>query len=293
LNPEVINCPACGAKLRAARRRCPRCRARIARPDPAVAAAASRKLARIAAGMLAGFVVLLAALWLARDPEPSAPFAITTTDPFAARRSADTAVSPQTTEPQRAGENANASPDSQQATQAAGSANMDAALAYYQDAIGRNPADADSFSNLGQILLRLNRPADALPHLQRAMELKPDTWAYTVNMGRALGSLGRWHDAVAMYRRAQALLPDDGGTTFKLAEALREWGDVEAAVAEFEKAIALDPKDATFRIALGRALESLGRPVEAAAAYEEGLGLAPNTPEADTVRKRIAQLRGG
>jgi tetratricopeptide (TPR) repeat protein len=241
--------------------------------------------------MLAGFVVLVAALWFARDPEPSAPIAAAAADPFAARRSLGATVSPQTTGSQRAGENASSDP--QQATQKAGAADLNAALAHYQDAIARNPADADSFSSLGQVLLRLDRPADALPHLERAMELKPDTWAFTVNTGRALGALGRWHDAAAMYRRAQALLPDDAGTTFKLAEALRERGDVDAAVAEFQKAIALDPKDATFRIALGRALESMGKLVEAAAAYEEGVTLAPDGPEADTIRKRIAQLRGG
>jgi Flp pilus assembly protein TadD len=284
---SVISCPNCGVKLSAARSRCPRCRAHIERPDPS-AAASSRKLARVAGGLLAGFLVLLGALWLARDPEPSVPVAAAG-DPFAARRSAG-AVSPRGTQPPREGENAPVDPG-RQALQAFESVDLQEALAHYQDATARAPADAESFSNLGQVLIRLDRPAEALPQFERAMELRPDNWAYAFNMAGALGALKRWHEAVAMYRRAQALFPDDGGTTFALGKALREQGDFNAAVTEFEKAIALQPKEPTFRIELGRILESLGKPVEAAGAYDEAVRLAPDAPDADTLRKRIVQLR--
>jgi Flp pilus assembly protein TadD len=290
LNVEITSCPHCGAKLSAGRRRCPRCHARLTTQDPGASTASSRRLAQIAAGILAGFVVLLAALWLARDPEPSAAVA-PPTDPFASRRPAAPPIAAPETALQRPDDKAFLDPPGQ-AAQAYASGDMNAALARYQEAIARNPDDAESFSNLGQVLVRLNRPAEALPHFQRAMALIPDRWAYSFNMARALGVLGRWAEAVAMYRRAQTQFPNDYVTTFNLALALRKQGDLEAAATELEKAIALEPNDATFRIALGMTLEGLKKPTEAAAAYEEALRLAPEAPDADTVRKRIAQLKG-
>ena len=273
MNFEARNCPSCGAKLSAARRRCPRCHTRLTTKDPAATAAASRRLAQFAAGIVAGFLVLLAALWLARDPEPSAAVAAPR-DPFASRRPAVAPIAAPETALQRPDDKAFLDPPGL-AAQAYASGDMNTALARYQEAIARNPDDAESFSNLGQILVRLNRPAEALPHFQRAMALIPDRWAYTFNMARALGVLGRWDEAVAMYRRAQTQFPNDYVTTFNLALALRKQGNLGAATTELEKAIALEPNDATFRIALGMTLEGLEKPAEAAAAYEEALRLAP------------------
>jgi tetratricopeptide (TPR) repeat protein len=289
LNFKATNCPTCGAKFSAARRRCPRCHTALTVQDPAAAAAFSRRLAQIATGILAGFLVLVAALWLARDPEPSAAVAAPV-DPFASRRPAVAPLAAPETALKASEDRAFLEPASQGAL-AYQSGDMNAALARYQEAIAKNPDDAESFSNLGQVLVRLNRPAEALPQFQRAMALIPDRWAYTFNMARALGLLKRWDEAVTMYRRAQTLFPNDYVTTFNLALALRKKGDLEAAAAEFEKAIALEPNDATFRIALGMTLEGLKKPVEAAAAYEEALRLAPEAPDADIVRKRITQLR--
>jgi tetratricopeptide (TPR) repeat protein len=282
---SVISCSNCGVKFSAARSRCPRCRAPLTRPDPSAAAASSRKLARVAGGLLAGFLVLLGALWFARDPEPSVPVAAAA-DPYAARRSA-AAIAQAATQPQREGDNAG-----RQATPAAESDDLQAALVLYQGAVARNPDDADSFNSLGQVLVRLNRSAEALPHFERAVALEPDNWGYSFNMGRALGALGRWQRAETVYRRAQALLPDDGRTTLALAQALREQGNLDAAVTEFAKAVALQPREPTYQIELGKTLESLSKPVEAAAAYEEAVRLAPEAPDADTLRKRIALLRG-
>jgi tetratricopeptide (TPR) repeat protein len=239
--------------------------------------------------MLAAFLVLVAALWLARDPEPSAAGAALA-DPFASRRPAHAPAAAPEAVRQTSDERPFLDPPGQ-AAEAYEAGDMSTALARYQEAIARNPDDAESFSNLGQVLVRLNRPAEALPHFQRAMALIPDRWAYTFNMARALGQLGRWGEAVATYRRAQALFPNDYVTTFNLALALRKQGDLAGAVTEFEKAIALEPNDATFRIALGMTLEGLKKPAEAAAAYEEALRLAPEAPDADIVRKKIAQLR--
>lgn len=288
MNLDAFVCPGCGAKLNALRRRCPRCHVRLVQQDPALAAAANRRLARIAAMILGAFVVVLAALWIMREPEPAFSGA-PPVDPFASRWP----VTPPVAVPAsiNAAEKRPFLDPTGEAAVAYGAGDMDSALRQYEEAIKRNPNDAESHSNLGQVLVRLKRTDEALPHFQRAIELIPDRWAYTFNMARALGLLERWQDSVAAYRRAQALFPDDYATAFNLALALRKLGSHEAALVELQKAIALEPNDATFRIALGMTFESLQRPVEAAEAYEHALTLAPQAPDADIVRKRIRELR--
>jgi tetratricopeptide (TPR) repeat protein len=170
--------------------------------------------------------------------------------------------------------------------------NYDEALAQYQAAVERNPEDAESHSNLGQVLVRLNRPGEAIPHFDRALQLIPDRWAYQFNRARALGLLNRWDEAVEGYRRAQQLFPDDYATAFNLGQALHKKGEEAAAVEQYQRAIALDPSDASFRLALGISYERLEKKAEAAAAYSEYLKMAPDAPDADVVRERLAALAG-
>jgi tetratricopeptide (TPR) repeat protein len=170
--------------------------------------------------------------------------------------------------------------------------NYDEALAQYQAAIERNPDDAESHSNLGQVLVRVNRTAEALPHFDRALQLIPDRWAYHFNRARASGLLNRWDEAVEGYRRAQQLFPEDYATAFNLGQALHKRGDEAAAIEQYQRAIALDPADASFRLALAISYERLEKKPEAAAAYAEYLKMAPDAPDADAVRERIAALTG-
>lgn len=168
----------------------------------------------------------------------------------------------------------------------------DGALAQYRAAIERNPDDAESHSNLGQVLVRLKQPAEALPHFDRALQLIPDRWAYHFNRARALGLLQRWEDAVAGYRQAQQLFPNDYATAFNLGQALQRKGDDTGAAEQYLRAIALNDADPSFRLALGATYERLQRKVEAAAAFSEYLRLAPDAPDAEKIRARIAQLTG-
>lgn len=173
-----------------------------------------------------------------------------------------------------------------------GAGDLDAALAQYRAAIERNPQDAEAHSNLGQVLVRLKQPAEALPHFDRAIDLIPDRWAYHFNRARAFAVMERWDEAIAGYTRAQQLFPEDYATAFNLGQALHRKGDEAAAVDQYLRAITLNPADATFRLALGTSYERLQKNAEAAAAYAEYLRLAPDAADAEKVRARIAQLTG-
>jgi tetratricopeptide (TPR) repeat protein len=180
--------------------------------------------------------------------------------------------------------------DSSAGSAAYQSGDLAGALQKYEDAIARNPEDAEAHSNLGQVLVRLGRPSDALPHFDRAIALIEGRWAYHFNRARALKLLGRLDESIAAYRTVEQLLPDDYATIFNLGQTLHLKGDEAAAVQEYLKAIALNPDDGSFRLALGISLEKLQKRPEAAAAYGEYLRLSPQAPDTEKVRARIAQL---
>jgi Flp pilus assembly protein TadD len=290
----VIICEKCGAKVRPGRDRCPRCRAFVTVPDPARAREDSRRLASVAAVLVGCFVLVLVALWgwrawgtpAAAPVRSVAPPHVSTPEDASAPPvdSAKPVVQIGRDRPflDAAGSGAAAYQEGDFAT----------ALAQFQAAIEKNPQDTAALSNLGQVLVKMNRPADAIPYLSRAASLAPDQWTYQFNLARALGLVGRLDESVQGYRRAQELFPNDYVTTFNLALSLHKQGDEAAAVDQYQKAINLQPEDASFRKALGISYEKLQKPADAAAAYGEYLRLSPSAPDADKVRARIAELTG-
>ena len=247
-------------------------------------------LATWSAAGLAIAVLVIAGLWLTRDPEPSSVAATRPADPFAARRSQPTNIA-RPTEAEREPERPFLDPAAAGAVEYS-AGNYTSSLEQFQAAVAKNPNDAESLSNLGQLLVRLGRVADAIPYFERAIQIIPQRWAYRFNLARAQGLLGKWDESIATYREAQRLFPNDYATTFNLALALHKKGDDAAAVDEYKKAIGLDPNDPSFRMALAISLEKLQRRGEAVAAYNDYLQLAPSAPDADRVRARIAQLSG-
>jgi tetratricopeptide (TPR) repeat protein len=265
----------------------------VVKVDAAAEAARSRRLARAAGLLLGSFVVVLGGLWMLRGSEPEVPAAAAAPrDPFAERRQAaapeaepETQVRSPSAEDQR-----KFMDPAGAAALAYASGDYQTSFAQFEEAVRRNPQDPEALNNLGQVLVKLGRAAEALPHFSRACAINADKWSYRFNLARALGQLNRWDDSIASYRQAQQLYPDDYVTTFNLALALHKKGDDAEAVAEYTKAVALNPEDASFRMALGISYEALQKNQDAAAAYSEYLRLDPSAPDAEKVRARIAQL---
>ena len=288
-----IQCTACGAKIRADRPACPRCRTKFV-PTPErdpVAEAMTKPQARDLVGRRAGRCRARRGCRLGREGIRAAH-----DHDGQARRSACRATcAAQRRPPPSQRRHRSKRPFLDEAGSGAAAyatGNYGSALEQFQAAVKKNPDDAESLSNLGQLLVRLGRTAEAIPYFERAIKIIPQRWAYRFNLARAQGLLGKWDDAIATYREAQQLFPNDYATTFNLALALHKKGDDAGAVAEYKKAIALDPNDASFRMALAISLEKLDRRSEAVAAYNDYLQLAPSAPDAEQVRARVAQLSG-
>ena len=289
---KTTSCTRCGTKFAVSRDRCPKCRTPVPQVDPAAEAARSRRLQQISTAIIAIFLLIVGGLWMLREPEPdeSAMARSAGRDPLAERRQAMA----------RPAEPTVSAPDAERPfLEAAGKGSIAynagdyaTALARYEDAVKQNPQDAESLSNLGQVLVRMQRTAEAVPYFERATALNPQRWAYRFNLARAHALLQHWDDAIASYRQAQTLFPDDYATTFNLALTLHKKGDDAGAVTEYKKAIALNPGDASFRMALAISYEALQQKPEAAGQYVEYLRLSPLAADADKVRAKIAELTG-
>lgn len=77
----------------------------------------------------------------------------------------------------------------------------------YATTLARNPASWVAHLNLGTALDDAGRPHESLPHLQRALQLKPDFPETLNSLANVLNQLGRAADARPLLERALELQP--------------------------------------------------------------------------------------
>ena len=294
---EVI-CPACGAKMKAGRVACLRCREKlVAAPSEKRAPSPfSQFIARRRAPLLAaGIVFPLVAAWVViafENPKDQASRPSTQTIAAAKAPERDSAVA--VAAPVTPAALANEWPfvDSGRAgTGAYARGDFASAIASYTQAVEKNPKDLTALNNLGQALARVGRAAEAIPYFERAIALNGRVWEPRFNLGHAYGLLNDWPNAVAAYRAAAQVFPDDYVTCYNLGLALHKMGQEEAAIPELRKAIELAPGEASFHLSLGVSYERLQKPADAIQAYEAYLNMAPSAPDAQQVRTHIDSLK--
>jgi len=126
--------------------------------------------------------------------------------------------------------------------------------------------------SLGNALLQLKRPAEAVPHYQHLLRQAPHDAAVHNNLGTALRELGQPQEALQVLDRALALKPDYARAHNNRGNALRDLQRLDEALQAYEQAVALDPQ---YVIALNNRAEllrQLGRTAEAAAGDPLSLG---------------------
>jgi tetratricopeptide (TPR) repeat protein len=286
----ITRCRRCGAKNRADWRQCLRCRHALVEASQASAPSGRVRWSWMAAAVVVSGIVAAVA-FPGRAPVPVAtvdPVTEAPLEPAEARLDAprpsapvEAALTPVTREDfARAGESAYAQ------------GQMSVALSAFEGAVAAFPGDADAENNLGQLLSRLGRGAEAVPHLERAAAADPGKWTYRFNLARARGIAGDWEGAVADYRVAATIFPDDHVTLFNLGRALQRAGDHAASVEPLERAVALSPDEPSLLLSLASSYERVSRLPDAAQAYRSFLDRAPRAADAPAIRARIARLEG-
>jgi tetratricopeptide (TPR) repeat protein len=146
--------------------------------------------------------------------------------------------------------------------------------------IRREPARASLRDDIGVLYMELNRPAEAIPHFEAAMKLKPGVASGPFNYGTALAAAGRLEAAVTQYRQALALRPDYAIAYNNLGNALLQLGQVQPARRSFEEAARIEPRLAEAQLNVGLLARASGDFREAATRFRLALTPDPNWPSA-------------
>jgi len=154
------------------------------------------------------------------------------------------------------------------------------AMAAFDRACTLNSTNADSQFEYANLLTKRGNHAEAIPHFEAALKLKPNWVEVISNLGDTLRQNERFDEAVTMQRRALALRPGDPIILTHLGNALAKTRAYEEAAEIFRGLIVKDPDALLPRINLGNVYRESGRANDAIAIFEDTLYRIPDAFEA-------------
>jgi Flp pilus assembly protein TadD/nucleoside phosphorylase len=113
-------------------------------------------------------------------------------------------------------------------------------------AVDLDPNSAGKLTNLAAIVAKLGRITDAVELCQRAIKIKEYARTYSL-LGQLLVGLDRWAEAEAALRRGLELAPGDSEMMANLGVVLGNIGRLSEAEELFERASRMKPHDPTIR----------------------------------------------
>jgi len=135
-------------------------------------------------------------------------------------------------------------------------------------------------NNLGAVYHDNGLPDQAIHHLTRALQIKPDYGDAHNNLGVVLYEQGRPDEAAHHFREALKTNPDNPKAHNNLGLILYDRGDLARAVAAFRHALSIDSRYGRAHNHLAIALYRQGMIKEAFAHFSEALRSDPSYPEA-------------
>ena len=95
-----------------------------------------------------------------------------------------------------------------------------------------NPSDAAAEFQIGQILNATAKPAEALAHFQKALDLSPDFAEAALAIGKMRVQAKQYAEAIPLLEHVVAIQPDNEGGHYNLMMAYRNSGNADKARAE-------------------------------------------------------------
>jgi tetratricopeptide (TPR) repeat protein len=167
----------------------------------------------------------------------------------------------------------------------------DEAIRAYQHILDKNPSrliQAKAHSNLGRALEEAGRVSEAIPHLERSIELLPKYPHAYNNLAFACKKLGDRPKAIQAFRKTIELIQDtvrhnprapERSMYIKacsnLGDLYAETGDLNEAVRFHQMVLELNPKRVFDLLKLGDLMMRLQRYDDAAAYYQRAVDAAP------------------
>lgn len=153
----------------------------------------------------------------------------------------------------------------------------------FREVLKDDPKNPEVQDGLGLSLLMQGRFQEALPFLEKAVDLAPNNASYRNNRGVALMELGNYKGAAADFDAAErSVNPDDRvSATINRGRLLQRQGEYFAAEKAFTEALARDPQSFAAMFGRAAARESSGDLEGAAEDYLAAIKVNPQSAEAN------------
>ena len=133
--------------------------------------------------------------------------------------------------------------------------------------------------NLGNIMLRQDRKAEAIEHYKKAVAFHPKYVDGHYNLGIALSAAEQYAEAIKEYHTVLRLRQNHKKVLSRMADALARNGQLDEAIAYYNKSLQHQPNDAEVLNNLALALVKKGQIDEAIKKYTEALEINPDSVE--------------
>lgn len=153
---------------------------------------------------------------------------------------------------------------------------LEQCIALNRKAISLDDSLAVGHTGLGYALTMARKYDEALAHVERGLELEPNSADIVYVYANVLLYLGKQEKSLPFFKSALRLNPKPPNTYSRhYAAALRDTGRYEEAITELKKAIAREPRDIMSHIVLASTYGMAGQEKEARVAAEEVLRINP------------------
>jgi len=211
----------------------------------------------------------------------------------------------------------------QEAQRAVQERRVDDARRALEEVVALAPGNFAGRNNLAQLLERMGRDADAVPHLEILAKARPRDIGLLNHLAGVYERMGNVDEAVRTYERVLKLRatnpvalmglgrlylfarkdyavasdffrkvleanPEQADAAYLLGASRNEAGDTAGATEAFQRAVAIDPAYYRAEFELGKIYEAAGREAEALKAFESTVRHGGTSPEAEQSRRRLA-----
>jgi tetratricopeptide (TPR) repeat protein len=170
----------------------------------------------------------------------------------------------------------------------------DEAIPHFERALQLKPNYADAHYNLGDALATQGKWDEAIPHFERALQLKPDYADAHYDLGLTLAAQGKWDEAIQHYEQVFHLKLDYADAQYISGVGLAAQGKWDEAIELYKRVLQVKPDNAEAHNNLGVALASQGKLTEAIQHFQRALTLATvqgNTALAESIRTRLKSYK--
>ncbi|WP_151898920.1 tetratricopeptide repeat protein [Nitrosospira lacus] len=156
----------------------------------------------------------------------------------------------------------------------------DLGIELIRKSIALNPFEPNYYNNFGNVLVEMERLAEATDAYKKVIALAPDHANAHNNLGALSKAFGRFDEAATAYQKAIELNPDHVDAHNNMGKLLSAQGRTKEAIAWYCKAITLMRHNPDSRKLLGIAYYTLGQTEKAAEVYRQWLAEEPESPVA-------------